>query len=133
MRYARPAIDGIEQRGDLELHVRAPSFYEHGHHADAAYDNVVLHVVYAADGDTDTRLRSGRRVPVAAFAPWVESRIDEIQRWLDTAHTAVGGFVILDDSSDMAHLGDMLVQTDSNAGLTMRDAQLAIEKLSTPR
>jgi hypothetical protein len=81
-RDAVVAIDGVEQRGDLELHVRAPSFYEHGHHADAAYDNVVLHVVYAADGDADTTLRSGRRVPVAAFAPWVESRSDEIQRWL---------------------------------------------------
>ncbi len=81
-RDAVVAIDGIEQRGDLELHVRAPSFYEHGHHRDAAYDNVVLHVVYAADGEAATRLHSGRHVPVAAFAPWVANRSEELQQWL---------------------------------------------------
>jgi hypothetical protein len=81
-RDAVVAIDGVEQRGDLELHVRAPSFYDHGHHEDAAYDNVVLHVVYAADGEAATRLHSGRTVPVAAFAPWVATRSDELQQWL---------------------------------------------------
>lgn len=82
-RDAVVAIDGIEQRGDLELHVRAPSFYDHGHHEDAAYDNLVLHVVYASEGDLDTRLHSGRRVPVAAFAPWVGSRSQQIKEWLE--------------------------------------------------
>jgi hypothetical protein len=81
-RDAVVAIDGVERRGDLELHVRAPSFYDHGHHEDAAYDNLVLHVVYAADGETASRLHSGGSVPVAAFAPWVGVRSEELQRWL---------------------------------------------------
>ena len=31
--------------GDVELHVRAPDWYSHGHHLDPNYNGVVLHVV----------------------------------------------------------------------------------------
>jgi hypothetical protein len=82
-RDAVVAIDGVERRGDLELHVRAPSFYDHGHHEDAAYDNLVLHVVYTAAGEAASRLHSGGRVPVAQFAPWVGSRSQQLSEWLE--------------------------------------------------
>lgn len=72
-----------ERRGDVELHVRASAFRGHGHNADAAYDGVALHVVYLADDGLETRLRSGRRAPVAALAPWVAGRADELRRWLE--------------------------------------------------
>ena len=42
--------DGQLIRGDVEVHVRASSWAAHGHVADAAYRQVVLHVVQAADG-----------------------------------------------------------------------------------
>lgn len=76
------AIDGEERRGDVELHVRATSFYEHGHEQDPAYRNLVLHVVYRADDGPVTRLPGGGRVAVAAFAPWVAGRRREIEGWL---------------------------------------------------
>ncbi|HLF71083.1 MAG TPA: DUF2851 family protein, partial [Dehalococcoidia bacterium] len=63
-----------ERRGDVELHVRASAFRGHGHNDDAAYDGVALHVVYLADDGRETRLRSGKRAPVAALAPWVAGR-----------------------------------------------------------
>ena len=44
-------------------------------------------------------------------------RGDEIQAWLDE-HAEVTCFVILDDYSDMAHLQQYLVQTESFVGLT---------------
>ena len=43
------AAGGQEWRGDVELHVAASAFRQHGHHRDPAYDNVVLHVVFWDD------------------------------------------------------------------------------------
>lgn len=81
-RDAIVAIDGDERHGDIELHVRASSFYSHGHHRDSAYNNVVLHVVYAADDGPVTNLQDGSQTPVAAFEPWVGRRSEELQHWL---------------------------------------------------
>ena len=61
-------------KGDVELHVRTSDFRRHGHHRDHAYDRLVLHLVYWPDERQDTTLASGRRVPVAALAPWLERR-----------------------------------------------------------
>jgi hypothetical protein len=76
-------VGGERRLGDVELHVRASSFREHGHDRDPAYDGVVLHVVYRADDGPDTALCSRQRVPVAAFAPWVERRTADLRAWLE--------------------------------------------------
>ncbi len=47
----------------------------------------------------------------------IAERGHEIQSWLDE-HPEVTRFVILDDSSDMAHLVEHLVQTETFTGLT---------------
>ena len=70
-------------RGDVELHLRASDFRRHGHHRDPAYDGLALHFVYWADEGPSTLLASGRRVALAALAPWVERRSGEIRRWLE--------------------------------------------------
>ena len=75
-------IEGQERRGDVELHVRASYFRTHGHHLDPAYDALALHVVYLADDGPYTALHSGGSTPVAAFAPWVQQRSADLQRWL---------------------------------------------------
>ena len=71
-------------KGDVELHVRSSDFRRHGHHRDPAYNRVALHLVYWQDDAHDTVLASGRRVPVAALAPWMERRSEEIRRWLES-------------------------------------------------
>jgi len=73
---------GQERRGDVELHVAASAFRQHGHHRDPAYDNLVLHVVFFDDDSSDTRLACGRSVPTLALAPWVARRAQELRRWL---------------------------------------------------
>jgi hypothetical protein len=78
-------LGGEERRGDVELHVRASSFRLHGHDTDPAYDSVALHVVFRADTGGETRLSNGAAVPVAAFAPWLEGRTEEIKRWMGAA------------------------------------------------
>ncbi len=75
-------LRGCQVRGDVELHVLASGFHRHGHHRDHAYDNVVLHVVFWDDDGENTRLASGRRVPVVALGPWVARRAEELQAWL---------------------------------------------------
>jgi hypothetical protein len=70
-------------KGDVELHVRTSDFRRHGHHHDPAYNQLVLHLVFWSDEPQDTLLASGQRVPVAALAPWVERRQEEIRRWLE--------------------------------------------------
>jgi hypothetical protein len=75
-------IGGEERRGDVELHVRASYFLQHRHHFDPAYDGLVLHVVFADDAGGVSPLPGGGRVPVAAFAPWVQARAADIAAWV---------------------------------------------------
>ena len=76
------APSGRLLRGDVELHVRARDFRRHGHHRDARYNGVVLHVVFEDDDADETLLASGRRVPVVALARWTRRRADELAAWL---------------------------------------------------
>lgn len=56
---ARIMIGNTLWAGNIEIHVKASDWIKHGHEADAAYNNVVLHVVY--DYDTD-------KVPIPTLA-----------------------------------------------------------------
>jgi hypothetical protein len=46
---AQVQIGAMTWIGSVEIHVRASEWYDHQHHRDAAYDNVVLHVVWEND------------------------------------------------------------------------------------
>lgn len=69
------------------------------------------------------------RVTPGGAAVAVE-RGHEIQAFLDTI-PEVKRFVILDDDADMAHLGDYLVRTRYEDGLTRADAEKALGVLSS--
>lgn len=64
---AKVMIDGTEWVGNVEIHVRASDWRRHGHSADRAYDNVVLHVVGA--DDERVRRADGSEVPQLVIAP----------------------------------------------------------------
>lgn len=56
--------------GDVELHLRASGWREHGHHRDPAYANVVLHAVAENDtGAAATLHACGRAIPVLVVPP----------------------------------------------------------------
>lgn len=56
-------------RGDVELHLRASGWREHGHHKDPAYARVVLHVVAENDSGGLATLHGGARaVPILVLA-----------------------------------------------------------------
>ena len=53
--------------GDVELHLNAAGWRAHGHHIDANYNGVALHVVFSPKGGGATRLQSGMDAPIAAL------------------------------------------------------------------
>jgi hypothetical protein len=55
-------------KGDVEVHVKSSYWYSHEHHADAAYNNVILHVVMWHDCNSATLLQSGKPIPVLCLA-----------------------------------------------------------------
>ena len=48
---ARLAIGDQEWAGNVEIHIKSSDWYAHGHETDAAYNNVILHVVWEHDVD----------------------------------------------------------------------------------
>lgn len=67
---AKVRIDSIEWAGSVEIHIHASGWREHKHQEDAAYENVVLHVVWEEnekiirkDGTLLPTLELKKRVP----------------------------------------------------------------------
>lgn len=54
-------IDQIEWAGNVEIHIQSSGWYEHKHDTDAAYENVVLHVVW--EENKPVFRRDGTRLP----------------------------------------------------------------------
>jgi hypothetical protein len=74
---ARLVIDGREIIGDVELHLHAREWTAHGHAADRAYDNVVLHVILFPCAETGTRGADGKVIPVLCLLPLLHHGLEE--------------------------------------------------------
>jgi len=73
MQNARVLIGEVEWAGAVEFHRRASDWFLHQHERDAAYENVILHVVWLADAPV--RHRDGTEVPTLALAPRTEATL----------------------------------------------------------
>ncbi len=78
-RGARLVIDGRESVGDIEVHFHATDWRAHGHAADRAYDQVVLHVVMfpLAAGETPAVGSDGRELPTLVLLPLLHRDLEE--------------------------------------------------------
>ncbi|HEY9248805.1 MAG TPA: DUF2851 family protein [Rariglobus sp.] len=74
---ARLVIGGREIVGDVELHLHAKEWAAHGHAADHAYDNVVLHVVLFPCAESSTPGAGGRAIPVLCLLPLLHHGLEE--------------------------------------------------------
>ena len=70
---SRVLLDGMEWAGAVELHVRSSDWELHQHPGDAAYESVVLHVVW--DDDRPVRRRDGTLVPTLALSTRVKPAV----------------------------------------------------------
>jgi hypothetical protein len=71
---ARLKIGGTIWAGNVEMHLQSSSWFEHRHHRDGAYDNVILHVVLHNDkpaeqsnGQSIPTLECHNRIPESIF------------------------------------------------------------------
>ena len=58
---AKVKLDGTVWAGSVEIHQHAADWYAHGHHEDAHYNNVILHVTEKADRPATTQ--DGKTLP----------------------------------------------------------------------
>lgn len=66
--------------GNVELHIRSSDWFNHNHHLDNAYDNVVLHVVWQDDVPiADTSQQPMPTLCLAEYAP--EDIIEKYTKW----------------------------------------------------
>ena len=81
---AKLRLNGQLWVGNVEMHVRASDWVQHGHQTDPIYNNVVLHVVAQSDRDELTT-SDGRRLPQAVL-PVPEGLRRGYDRLLSTMH-----------------------------------------------
>lgn len=97
---ARVRIGSIEWIGSVEIHVNASSWLQHKHDLDAAYDNVVLHVVWK----NDKPVRRKDTSPLSAIE--LKNRIDE--KLLLTCNKLVNSPDIIPCSGVLATVPDVI-------------------------
>lgn len=59
--------------GNIEIHVNSSDWYAHSHQSDPAYDNIILHVVYA--DDKPVKRINGELIPTLELKHFVEPSI----------------------------------------------------------
>jgi len=77
---ARILIGDSEHYGDVEIHIEPSGWRAHGHHKDARYDRVMLHVVLAAEKKPPAVSAAGRELPVFEALPHLSLRSLKVMR-----------------------------------------------------
>ena len=72
---ARILLDDMEWVGSVELHVNSSDWEAHQHPADAAYESVILHVVW--EDDRPVHRQDGTPIPTLVLSPRVKPAVRE--------------------------------------------------------
>ncbi len=68
-------------KGHIEVHIKSSSWYEHRHHQDKAYNQVIMHVVMWHNDNVTTVLENGKKIPLLALYKFnIETTYEE---WSD--------------------------------------------------
>lgn len=71
-------IGGELRRGAVELHVYAADWHRHGHHLDASYDDVILHVVLVNDLARCAHGPNGRAIVTLDLSPYLSEPLERL-------------------------------------------------------
>ena len=74
---ARLKIGDVEWVGNVEVHIHASDWNAHRHQTDAAYNNVILHVVYELDAPI--QMQNGKTPPTVELRQWLHPSL--LQRY----------------------------------------------------
>jgi hypothetical protein len=64
--------------GNIEIHVNSSDWYNHQHHKDSNYNNVILHIVY---NDNKPVIQNGHLIPTIEISPYVNN--DHYNRYIN--------------------------------------------------
>ncbi|MBN2011176.1 DUF2851 family protein [candidate division KSB1 bacterium] len=72
-------VNDVLLQGDLEIHRQDSDWYQHAHHHDSAYNNVIMHLVIGAPTLTEPILRLNQTpVPVEVYIDIPDSELQEL-------------------------------------------------------
>lgn len=132
-REAKLVVGGVEVQGDVELHITADEWRQHGHAGDPAYDGVVLHVVLFPPGETFTRGAGGRMLPVASLLHLLRQDLEACatEEALDTlaGRSVTELRMSLENESGVAVLESVLLQAGRRWRQKAHFARRRIERL----
>jgi hypothetical protein len=108
---ARIKIGMLEWRGSVEIHIKASGWISHNHDADAAYEGVVLHVVW--EEDKIIRRPDGTVMPTLVLRDRVDAELWKRYRKLITSVEAIpcaGLFMKVNSVVRLSMLDNALLQ-----------------------
>ena len=70
------SLDGVTWHGDIELHLHASGWKEHGHHTDSRFNNVVLHVLTEGN-DTGVLTENGHTPFTLNISPYLSDKVHQ--------------------------------------------------------
>jgi len=66
--------------GDVEIHLKSSEWYNHEHHLQPEYDDVILHVVlFDDDINLRTRSFSNKRIPILALESYLQQPVERLE------------------------------------------------------
>ncbi len=94
-------IDGEKTVGDVEVHLTSDLWQRHGHHRDAGYNGVILHVSMWQRGPLPVRLQDGRMLSTIILAQYLKTGANLMQRAAATQTRRCPHLPILARKGDM--------------------------------
>ena len=70
---AQIRIDNQLWAGNVEIHIKSSDWYVHHHEKDAAYDNVILHVVW--EDDTEIFRKDNSKIPTLELKDYTNKQL----------------------------------------------------------
>jgi hypothetical protein len=74
------AVNREKLVGDIELHLSSDLWQKHGHHANPAYNGIILHVAMWQRGSLPVKLETGLAVPTVILSGYITERSLSKQR-----------------------------------------------------